>query len=170
MSAHALSLQPLTAEAFAPFGCVIDLDNPRSPGHEPLEINEGHALKFPDLLPFDCAHAGGRVAAHFYRSKARQLPLEISCLECHPLGSQAFWPQKNLAYAVIVARAGPKPAPDSIRAFYARGRQAIQYHRGTWHHYLISLDSDSEFLVLDREGPGENCEEVRLAQPLMIQR
>jgi ureidoglycolate lyase len=169
MSAGVLKLQPLTAEDFAPFGCLIDLDDPGSPAVEALSINEGHALKFADLLPFDCDHEGGRVAAHFYRSEARELPLEIHSLERHPLGSQAFWPLRDVAYAVIVAPPGEAPEPGAIRAFRASGRQAIQYHRGTWHHYLVSLDADSEFLVLDREGPGNNCDEVELGEGLVLE-
>ena len=158
-----LKLEPLSAEAFAPFGVVIELDR-----HKPLTINEGHAQKFADLLPHDCQHQDGRVAVHFYRSRGRKLPIEIRTLERHPLGSQAFWPLHDRPYAIVVAPPGDTPDPAAIRAFVARGDQAIQYHRGTWHHYQIALETDSEFLVFDREGPGENCDEVKLAKPLLL--
>jgi ureidoglycolate lyase len=108
------------------------------------------------------------VAAHFYRSRKRELPLEIRTLERHPLGSQAFWPLQDRPYVVVVAPAGPEPDEAAVSAFLAAGHQAIQYHRGTWHHYQISLEADCDYLVLDREGPGDNCDEVRLAQPLVI--
>ncbi len=68
----------------------------------------------------------------------------------------------------MVAPPGEMPESSAVRAFLAAGHQAIQYHRGTWHHYQISLEADSDYLVLDREGPGNNCEEVTLAQPLLI--
>ena len=162
-----LSLQPraLTAEAFAPFGVVIETG-----GLSPEVINQGNTLKFADLLPFDCSREGGRVALHLYCSKAQSLPLEIRCLERHPLGTQAFWPLQDRPYLLVVAAPGSKPEPREIRAFVAGGHQAIQYHRNTWHHYQLSLEVDSDYLVLDREGPGDNCEEVKLAQPLLVTR
>jgi len=158
-----LELRPLGEEAFAPFGVVVETRKLR-----PKIINEGHTHKFADLLPFDCDHEGGRLAVHLYRSRQRQLPLEIGILERHPLGSQAFWPLQDRPYVVVVAPPGPEPDEAAIRAFLASGHQAIQYHRGTWHHYQISLEADCEYLVLDREGPGKNCDEVKLSQPLVI--
>lgn len=163
MTSLTLQPEPLTAKAFAPFGVVVEVA-----GLEAQTINEGHTQKFADLLPLDCAQQGGRVAVHVYHSRARELPLEIRGLERHPLGSQAFWPLNGRPYLVVVAPPGPAPEPFEVRAFLAGGHQAIQYHRGTWHHYQISLEGDSDYLVLDREGPGENCEEVELAEPLVI--
>ena len=163
MSTRTLQLQPLTAEAFASFGTVVELDE-----MDPLPINEGYTLKFGDLLPLDCKHEGGRVAMHFYRSKARSLPIELEGMERHPLGSQAFWPLQNQPYAVVVAPPSEKLDESAIQGFITSGRQAIQYHRGTWHHYQISLDADTDFIVLDREGPGNNCDEIALATPLTI--
>jgi ureidoglycolate lyase len=163
MADRLLQLQPLTADAFAPFGIVVETG-----GMTPQIINDGHTRKFPNLLPFDCDHECGRVAVHLYRSAARQLPLEIRCLERHPLGSQAFWPLQVRPYVVVVSPPGPELDESAICAFLAGGHQAIQYHRGTWHHYQISLEAESDYLVLDREGPGDNCEEWELVQPLLI--
>lgn len=158
-----LTLQPLTANAFVPFGAVVDVSN-----LNPEAINDGNTLKFADLLPFDCDHKGGRVAAHLYQSRAQQLPLKIHSLERHPLGSQAFWPLSGQPYVVIVAPAAAVPDESAIRAFLAGGDQAIQYHRGTWHHYQVSLEADCDYLVLDREGPGNNCDIYELVRPLVI--
>lgn len=163
-----LNLEPLTGEAFEPFGVVVDFSESQRPAMQPERINEGHTLKFADLLPFDCEHEGGRVALHLYRSAGRELPLTIRGLERHPLGSQAFWPLQDRAYVVIVAPPGPAPDPGRIRAFRASGTQAIQYHRGTWHHYQVSLGADADYLVLDRAGPGNNCDEIELSRPIVI--
>lgn len=161
-----LELEPLTPEAFEPFGQVIDTATLRPAGAE--SINDGHTLKFADLLPFDCDFEGGRVALHYYRSEARRLPLEIRILERHPLGSQAFWPLQDRPYVVVVAPPGPTPDASAVRAFRASGTQAVQYSRGTWHHYQISLEGDCEYLVLDRAGPGENCDEAVLTSPVVL--
>lgn len=163
MGTRTLKLQPLTAEVFAPFGTVVEFDE-----MEPLPINEGYTLKFGDLFPLDCDHAGGRVATHFYRSTARSLPLELKCMERHPLGSQAFWPLQNHPFAIVVAPPTKELDESAIQGFITSGRQAIQYHRGTWHHYQVSLDADTDFIVLDRKGPGNNCDEVALTAPITI--
>lgn len=163
MDNSTLQLKPLTADAFEPFGTVVELDEV-----DPLPINEGYTLKFADLLPLDCKNEGGRVAMHFYKSTGRTLPLELHGMERHPLGSQAFWPLHNRPFAVVVAPPSEKLDESAIRGFITTGRQAIQYHRGTWHHYQISLDADTGFIVLDREGPGNNCDEVELSTPLTI--
>jgi ureidoglycolate lyase len=44
----------------------------------------------------------------------------------------------------------------------------VNYHRGTWHHYLLALGAPSEFVVVDRVGPGDNCDEQMLAEPLTL--
>ena len=62
-------------------------------------------------------------------------------------------------FLVVVAEA----ADAQPRAFLARGGQGVNYRRGTWHHPLIALDRQGDFLVIDREGPSPDCEEVDLA-------
>ncbi|HEX8654260.1 MAG TPA: ureidoglycolate lyase, partial [Allosphingosinicella sp.] len=49
----------------------------------------------------------------------------------------------------------------AIRLFRAEGHQGVHYLKGTWHHFLLVLD-ESDFLVVDRAGQGDNCEEVEL--------
>ena len=45
----------------------------------------------------------------------------------------------------------------------ARGGQAhladIYYRRNLWHHPLLVLEDGHQFLVIDRDGPGDNCVE-----------
>jgi len=163
MNNHVLQLEPLTAEAFRPYGTVVDTGET-----SPVLINDGNTQKFDNLLPLDCEHQDGRDAVHIYRSIARGLPLTVHGLERHPLGSQAFWPLSNRPYIVVVAPPDPSLDESAICAFLAQGSQAIQYHRGTWHHYQISLETESDYLVLDREGPGDNCDEVTLRRPITI--
>jgi ureidoglycolate lyase len=50
-----------------------------------------------------------------------------------------------------------------IRLFRAEGHQGVHYRKGVWHHFLLALDAASDFLVVDRAGPGANCQEVELA-------
>jgi ureidoglycolate lyase len=157
VSAHKLVIEPLTAAAFAPFGEVVEA------GANSQSINEGTARQYGDLAAIDVAIEGGRPRVSLYRSEARRWPLAIRMLERHPLGSQLFMPLSDDPYLVVIAPAGPVPARETVRAFLAGGRQGVNYRRGTWHHPLIALDEGREFLVIDRGGPGDNCEEFHFA-------
>jgi ureidoglycolate lyase len=99
-----------------------------------------------------------------------RLPFTVEIMERHPLGSQGFIPLHDRPFLVVVAPPGAEPGPAAIRAFLTDGRQGVNYYRGTWHHYQLTLDQTGDYLVIDRAGPGLNLEEYRLAQPLIIER
>jgi len=157
--------EPLTAEAFAHFGDVIE-----KKGADSLEINAGTTQKYSDLAVFDTADEGGRTALHLYHSRTIALPLRIEVLEHHPLGSQAFIPMHQRPFLVVVAPAGIAPGPADVRAFYSNGQQGVNYRKGVWHHYLINLDEPGDYLIIDRMGPGDNYAEHRLAQALVVEK
>ncbi|WP_038001480.1 ureidoglycolate lyase, partial [Thauera linaloolentis] len=48
--------------------------------------------------------------------------------------------------------------------FLAQPHQGVNYAPGVWHHPLLALDAVSEFIVIDRAGPGHNCDEITLPQ------
>ena len=157
-----LPIAPLTREAFAPYGEVIE------PGaaSQDYAVNAGTAVRFDALAHVDTAAQGGRAVISIFRAQPRAFPFEVAMLERHPLGSQAFVPlDPRLRYVVVVA---DDPA-GTLRAFLAERGQGVNYRRGTWHHPLIALDRGGDFLVVDRAGEGGNCEEARLAQSLRLQ-
>ena len=154
-----LTLQPLTPEAFAPFGEVIEASSARR--HFP--INAGTTTRYHALALAD-VDAAGRVGLSIFRGQAFALPLALRVIERHPLGSQAFVPMSGRPWVVVVGPPGPAPTPDALRAFLCRGDQGVQYARGTWHHPLIALEAESDFLVVDRVGEGHNCDEVALPE------
>lgn len=147
-----LAVEALTASAFALFGEVVEA------GAAPESINEGTARRYADLATIELE--GGRPRVSLYRAEARSLPLAITMLERHPLGSQLFMPLSPEPFMVVVAPAAPVPDRSAVRAFLTNGRQGVNYRRGTWHHPLIAPRA-GEFLVLDRGGPGANCDEFR---------
>jgi len=155
--------QALTAEAFAEFGDVISTELTRSE-----LINEGNTEKFGDLATIDTDAEGGSTAVHIYRSQPKSLPLTIKVMERHPLSSQAFIPLHSRPFLVIVAPAGEILESGSVRAFLSTGKQGVNLKRGTWHHYQVSLQEVSDYLVIDRKGPGANFEERRLSPPLIV--
>jgi ureidoglycolate lyase len=150
-----LTPEPLTAEAFAPFGSVIEA----SDAAVKLDINQGHAVRYDRLADIDVADGGGTPIVSLFR--ARPLAeLVLRTFERHPLGSQTFMPLRGRPYLVAVAPPGPFD-PAAIRVFRAEGHQGVHYVKGVWHHFLLVLE-ESDFLVVDRAGPGDNCEEIAL--------
>jgi ureidoglycolate lyase len=152
-----LTPEPLIAVAFAPFGSVIEASDEAVK----LDINQGHAVRYDRLAEIDAADGGGTAAISLFRAKPLA-ELVLRTFERHPLGSQAFMPLSGRPYLVAVAPAGPFD-PAKIRLFRAEPHQGVHYRKGVWHHFLLVLDAESDFLVVDRAGPGDNCEEIELA-------
>jgi ureidoglycolate lyase len=152
-----LTPEPLTAEAFAPFGSVIEA----SDAAVKLDINQGHAIRYDRLAEIDVADGEGIGVISLFRAKPLT-ELVLKTFERHPLGSQSFVPLGGRPYLVAVAPAGPFD-PAKIRLFRAAGDQGVHYRKSVWHHFLLALDAESDFLVIDRAGPGDNCEEIELA-------
>lgn len=154
-----LKLDPLRREAFAEFGDVIETQ-----GAHHFAINQGMAERFHDLAKIDMAGDGQAIVSIFV-GKAWPMPIAIRMLERHPLGSQAFIPLEQQDYLVVVAKS---PEASALRGFLARGTQGVNYRRNVWHHPLLALKNESRFLVIDRDGPGDNLEEVVLKDSVVI--
>lgn len=148
---------PLTAEAFRPFGDVVEMGR-----QEPIIINQGFAQRFVDLARVDVAGEGGRVNISLLTTNPRALPLDVKMMERHPLGSQIFYPLQDRSWTVVVCE-DPRDY-SSYLAFTASGRQGINYARNAWHHPLLAHDAESRFMIIDRIGPGNNLEEFWLPE------
>jgi len=154
-----LQMERLTRAAFAPFGDVIELDGARH-----FSINGGTTERYHDLAHVDVVEQGGRPLVNLFRAQPRALPVEITMMERHPLGSQAFIPLRAGRYLVVVAPAGEFDAA-RMRAFWTDAWQGVNYAKGVWQHPLLALDEVSDFVVVDRGGDGPNCDELQLAEP-----
>jgi ureidoglycolate lyase len=159
-----LRVEALTRAAFAPFGELIAAD--AAARHFP--INGGTTERFHDLARLQPGPEG-RLIVSIFRGQPRELPLPITMLERHPLGSQAFVPLSDRPYLVVVARPGTPPEAADLRCFLASAGQGLNYAPGVWHHPLLALQAQSDFLVIDRAGPGGNCDECELAPGALIQ-
>lgn len=159
----ALKPEPLTREAFAPFGDVIEAGD----AVRHFTINGGNTERYHDLAKIEPGPDGHAIVSIF-RGLPRALPFRVEMMERHPLGSQAFMPLSARRYLVVVARSGEPPGATDLRLFVARGDQGVNYAPGVWHHPLLALDEISDFLVIDRAGEGPNCDEVTLDKPAWI--
>ncbi len=161
MAALQLKPKPLTREAFAPFGDVIETDDA-----ERLLINEGTTERFHDLAKVELG--GGRALINIFRAQPRPSPIAIRMMERHPLGSQAFVTLERRPFLVVVAPPGAPPEAAALRAFITDGNQGVNYHPGVWHHPVLALVQETDFLVVDRGGPGGNCDEVPLPEGIFL--
>ncbi len=156
-----LTPETLTAAAFAPFGTVIE-----TAGAESFPINDGTTTRFHALATAETGSDGEAIVSIF-RARRWPQPVAIRMLERHPLGTQAFFPLSLEDWLVAVA-AGERPGAGDLRLFRARGDQGVQYVRGVWHHPLLVLAEQQDFLVVDRRGPGENLEEIEVEPGAVI--
>lgn len=144
---------PLTAEAFAPFGDVLE-----ATGDFRL-INAGLCQRHHDRARLDFG-PGGQAGISIFKAELRALPYDFDLIERHPEGSQAFLPMSADPFLVIVAT-DPAATP---QAFLTTGAQGINLHRGTWHGVLTPLHGPGLFAVVDRIGTTPNLEEHRYTE------
>ena len=140
----------VTKENFADFGEVISSENV-----DPIDINAGYAKRFDDLANINTLKDQGKTIVSIFSALKRKFPMKIDMMEKHPLGSQAFMPMKETTFLAFVAPPGDLPDINKIKSFVIPPKKGINYKPGIWHFPLISTE-DTDFLVIDRKGDGEN--------------
>ena len=155
-----MKIEPLTKQAFSPFGEVVEME-----GAEHFFINQHFAERFNNLAHVDVNDEGGSVNVSIAAATPRPKPIAIKLMERHPLGSQIFYPLQNEDWLVLVCT-NPK-VEASYRLFQATGQQGINYGKNVWHHPLLVLNI-GKFLVIDRKGPGINLEETELDRSFTV--
>jgi ureidoglycolate lyase len=154
-----IPIEPLTAPAFAPFGDVLEATGASHP------INAGMTDRYHDLARIEAVD--GRVAISIGRGRPYALPLDLTLVERHPFGSQAFVPMSEDPFLVVVAP-DEYGIPGRPRAFLTAPRQGVNYLLGTWHGVLTPLGRTASFLIVDRVGDGANLEEYTYDTPWRI--
>ena len=150
--------KPMTKENFSSFGDMITTENIK-----PLEINNGYAKRFDDIVKIDTSKENGKTTISIFSALKRSFPMKIDMMEKHPLGSQAFIPMKETIFLTLVAPKGEKPEINKIESFVVPKGKGVNYNAGVWHFPLIATE-DMDFLVVDRKGSGENLIIENLSQ------
>lgn len=159
-----LKIEPLTPEAFKPYGDLIDKES-----SEFFMINNGSTRRYHRMADVDVADNGGEPIISIFQATPLQYPLQVKMMERHPLGSQAFVPLLGNPYLILVAPKDDSPDPSAIRAFISNGKQGVNYHKGVWHHPVLALTEQDQFLIVDRAGPGNNCDEVYFSDKVQVE-
>lgn len=157
-------IEPLTAAVFAPFGQVIELD-----GAHHYPINAGMTERYHDLARVELGGVHARPLISIFHGQPYTLPLDLTLVERHPLGSQAFYPLSSGPWVVIVAE-DESGKPIRLRAFQPTPGQGVNIAMNTWHGVLTPLDTPGHFLVVDRGGDGNNLEEHHFDAPVTVRR
>ena len=159
--------EPLTAEAYAPFGQVL-----QTPQSGDRNANQGTAVRLDRVAGLVNTRGGCPPNLAMIRALPQPLPLKLRLMERHPCSSQAFIPLQCSRYLVVVAPNAADGSPDweKLRAFVASAGQGINYAAGTWHHPFTALDGPADLAMLAWEdGTPSDCEEVPLPEPITVQ-
>ncbi len=129
--------QPLTKEAFAPFGDIINM--PRDAGR----------FYYDDALGNLRANGQPSLSVAL-KAETPDRPLTSDLLERHEFSSQTFIPVDVGRWLIVVAPHAAQGGPDmtALRAFIADSTMGVTYKANTWHHGLTTLDKPGSFAVL----------------------
>jgi ureidoglycolate lyase len=153
-----LIAEPITADAFAPYGEVLEAS--KQPGRVYFKgaLGNGRAHAAPSL---SVTHAAPIAA----------LPLTATLMERHEFSSQSFLPFDVERWLVIVADKAATGGPDTAtaRAFVVGPGQGITYRPDVWHHPLTVLDRPARFYVsMWEDGTATDTEFFTLPEPFTV--
>jgi allantoicase len=150
-SLKTIPVVPLEAEAFSPFGQVIQAYKNLPKGIKVTPANGGTANKYHKLSllkAFYPSDAGATAGISIYRCQPLGDVVDgtivLKTLERHPYTNQAFIPMGSgdgeglndpgCKYLVVVAHNGSDDQPDTqtLKAFLASSAQGIAYDPGVW--------------------------------------
>ena len=138
-----LMTQPLTQDAFQPFGQVFTA--PEQPG------------RARDMAKLENLRTAAPPILSVFSVEPSEMPLTIDNMERHEFSSQSFMPLDVVSYLAIVApqNGEGKLDPNDIRAFVVRGDQCLNFNANTWHYSLTTLGGVGRFATLTWQDGGK---------------
>lgn len=130
-----LTLEPLTAEGFAPYGDVLAA--PAEPGR--LYVDGAYRSLRPHARP----------SLSFSRKAPTALPITSRLMERHEFSSQSFIPMDGGRCIAVVAPHAEGGGPDMARAraFIAAPGQGVTYAPDVWHHPFTVLERPACYAI-----------------------
>ncbi len=154
--------KPLNRAEFEPYGEVLETN-----GAENFPINNGNCVRFHDLAKVEAEGPNAHVLINIFRGQPYSFPLQLSLVERHPFGSQAFMPLEGRSFVVAVCH-DTVDGPGVPEVFITAPGQGVNYARNVWHAVLTPIGEQQDFLVVDRGGDGSNLEEHTFEKPYEI--
>jgi len=153
-----LKAVPLSADAFAPFGDV-------------LEAPAAHGRIVVDRA-LNNLRLDARLSLALVHKAPLALPLQSEVMERHRWSSQTFLPLKAQRWLVIIApqdETGGAPDMKNALAFIAGGHQGVTFAANVWHHPFTVIDAPACFAVATwRNGRSDDDQFVDVA-PFIVQ-
>lgn len=157
-----LTIQPISAAAFAPYGWLADAD-----GAAGRPINDGSSQRIDSVGDLQLTAESGAPCLALFRASPRDARGPWQQLERHRLGTQTFVPMGGAHYVVLVALGEAQPDAQTLAAFAVAGHQAVTLRAGTWHHGLIAPDG-GDFVVIERQADAVDCELATLVAAVTL--
>lgn len=156
MDEYIVQVEALTAEAFRPFGQIIQIPD-TEPDRDAASHRYWAGMAHIDLSddPIDLA-----------LSRMLRRPFRLSQMERHRKATQTFVPFGTPAGILAVAPPQPedpddRPRHQSIRAFALDGSAGYHLFRGVWHDSLFPIGRYADYLMVVRRDTGIDDHDVR---------
>lgn len=141
-----VKVKPLTAEAFRPYGRMLE-------NKEPV---------FPEVEP-----GQGRVAIELLTMKRPVNPRRLSQMAIHFSYNQTFIPVRGSMTLIVAPPPSHRQAAQEqcelayadLAAFVVEPGQAAFIEKGTWHN-AVPLGSECQFINVTRKDPGEGTTDL----------
>lgn len=151
---HTITATTVTAEAFSPFGEVLEPTGP------PLPHVYGDAL---DVYRAGTFESDAKV--EFIATRSRLRELRVQYLERHRQITQTFIPLGGHPILLVVAPPDAAlvngiPALEDVGAFVVPADRAVNIWRGTWHEVPFPLVDQSVSLVTSHSGVTDGWAEL----------
>jgi len=148
-----VSIEKLSAEAFAPFGTFAKLINPQGNtfGTPPIQFT-------PDMLRLDM---GGQSQLGISVCRVEWRPLVVDKAEFHTSTGEGILPLNAGVLIHVAPPSGGVCPVDKIRIFRVPSGTCVVLHPGTWHHAPFVADktngSASVFILLPVRTYANDC-------------
>jgi ureidoglycolate lyase len=142
----AISVEPVSQNAFAPFGRIIQHAN-------------GAVIADAGSAFIHEPRATQPVLEWVHLTQKIALPLRVDQLEQHPFSAQTFLPHSNSPYLVVVCPSLADGSPDitGTRAFEMSPTLGVTFAAKVWHRSLAPLVAPSAFVMaMMRTGDGND--------------
>ncbi|HHY45874.1 MAG TPA: hypothetical protein GX506_01065 [Firmicutes bacterium] len=148
-----IKVEPLTAEAFRPFGTVLEI-----PSGKPDNFSDVFAM-WQDLA--DIGVLGEKASIVYLVNKRRAFVLDI--MERHKNGIEVFFPVKGQSILAVAPPSKDLPKPEDIRCFYIDGTKPYIINKDVWHWSTFPLGDEAGFFLIFKKGlPREDVEEQKM--------